>query len=335
MWRTDLVRLGLCALLASLLALGMVSMPVLLVTVFLLATVGTLFSSAAPALLPTLVPSSQLHQANARLAAGRASGENFLGPPIGSWLFGAFSWLPFATDALTFGVSAWCVRALPRQPAAEPSGPSGPAEPTNRTGETMRHQIWAGITWIWRIRTLRMLLLSGSLLALATSAFLAIFVLFTLEVLRLSSVWYGVLISLFAIGSLAGSVLSTRLVSTLGIRWATQLAAVTGAVAFLGVGITPRWPVVAASLVVFGTAAGIWNTTAITIRQTLTPPTMLGRISSAFAVTASGSAPLGALLGGLVAARVGLPAAVLCAAGIAGISAAILLFLPTDITEPD
>jgi predicted MFS family arabinose efflux permease len=274
MWRADLIRLGLVALLAVLLAAGAVSVPILLAMVFLLATVGTLFSSAAPALLPSVVPGTELHRANARLAAGRTSGENFVGPPAGALLFGVLPWLPFAVDALTFGGSAWCVRGLPR--TVQDDQPEALDAP--RAG--IRHEVLAGIGWLWRVRTLRMLAISGSLLALATSAFLAIFVLFVLEVLRLPAVGYGVLISLFAVGSLGGSLVSSRVVVTLGLRWTTQVSAVVGAVAFCLIGATSWWPVAAAALVVFGGAVGVWNTTAVTIRQNLTPTAMLGRISS-------------------------------------------------------
>ena len=332
MWRTDLIRLGLGAVLAALLVAGAVSMPVLLVMVLLLSTVGTLFSSAAPALLPSLVPGAQLHRANARLAAGSTSGQHFLGPSAGAWLFSVFGWLPFAVDAFTFGVSAWCVRGLPRRSTAEQSETVEAIDPPRGA---MRHQVWEGLAWIWRVQTLRILAISGSLLACASTAFLAVFVLFVLEVLRLSAVWYGVLISLFAVGSLVGSLISSKVVTTLGLRWAIQVAAVLGAIAFLGIGITPWWPVAAASLAMFGIAAGVWNTAAVTIRQSLTPPPMLGRISSSFAVATSGLAPIGAPLGGLVATRFGLPTAVMFAAAIAGVSAIMLLIYPPNAPSPD
>jgi Na+/melibiose symporter-like transporter len=198
MWRTNLIRLGLGAVLAALLAAGPVSMPTLLVMVFLLSTVGTLFSSAAP-----------------------ASSRNFVGPSAGAWPFSVFPWLPFAVDAFTFGVSAWCVRGLPRRSTAQRSET---VETKDAARGAIRHQIWEGLAWIWRVRTLRMLTVSGSLLAFATSAFLAIFVLFTLEVLHLSAVWYCVRLSLFAVGSLAGSLVSSRVVTKLGLRCATQIA---------------------------------------------------------------------------------------------------------------
>jgi MFS family permease len=321
MWRTDLIRLGLVAVLAVLVATDVVTVPVLLVVVFLLATVGTLFSSAAPALLPSLVPSAELPRANARLAAGNTSGKNFVGPSAGAWLFSVFPWAPFAVDALSFVVSAWGVRGLPRSTTDRDKPPR----------RAVRHEVREGLAWIWRIRTLRVLAVSGSLLALATSAFLAIFVLFSLEVLRLPEVGYGVLISVYAVGNLLGSFVSAGVVRRLGLRWATQIAAVVGALAFLGIGVTALWPMVAGALVVFGIATSIWNIASVTIRQSLTPANLLGRISSTFAMLGVGSASLGAPLGGLLAKQFGLPAAILFAAGVAAVSALLMMLRPPVI----
>jgi hypothetical protein len=55
----------------------------------------------------------------------------------------------------------------------------------------------------------------------------------------------------------------------------------------------------------FGSGPIIWTITSVTLRQTVTPHTMLGRVSAVFLTVNMGIRPLAAALGGLVGAQWG------------------------------
>jgi predicted MFS family arabinose efflux permease len=65
---------------------------------------------------------------------------------------------------------------------------------------------------------------------------------------------------------------------------------------------------VGAAFAVFGVHGALWTIVNASIQQRLTPPAMLGRVSSAYFFLAAGGNSLGALLGGVVASRFGLTA---------------------------
>ena len=93
-----------------------------------------------------------------------------------------------------------------------------------------------------------------------------------------------------------------------------------------GVGLT-RNPWVAGGLLVFsGLFVITFNVILESLRQQLVPDRLLGRVISSFRLVSYGAVPLGALVGGLLARRFGLPAPFLVA-GLA-IPVMALLTLP-------
>ena len=75
------------------------SLPLLFVVFFLLASAETLFDIAATAVLPSVVPRDDLPRANARLAGLLTITNQFVGPPLGGFLFGVAAALPFLLGA--------------------------------------------------------------------------------------------------------------------------------------------------------------------------------------------------------------------------------------------
>jgi MFS family permease len=73
-----------------------------------------------------------------------------------------------------------------------------------------------------------------------------------------------------------------------------------GGVMELLVGLSWSWPMVAV-VVAIGTLLGsTWNVITVSLRQTIIPAHLLGRVNSVYRFFAWGMIPIGALLGGLV-----------------------------------
>src|SRR5262249_18535481 len=112
MWTVDLFRAGVMAALAALVLAGVARIPLLALVAFLFGTGETLFDNAAQAILPGIVRADLLETANSRLYTGEVVSNQFVGPPLGSFLFVALAALPFFLDATSFAAAALLVMSI-------------------------------------------------------------------------------------------------------------------------------------------------------------------------------------------------------------------------------
>jgi MFS family permease len=301
MWQVDTGRALVVLVLAAAVLLGSTSIPLLVIVAFVLGTGETLFDNAAQALMPSVVGRHRLEEANSRLYAAQISSQEFVGPPLGSFLFGLVAVAaPFLVDAGSFFAAAALVLAMrgayraPRRPTEE------------RT--SLGAEIGEGLRWLWRHRLLRTLAVMLGIWNLLTTASAAIFVLFATEDLHVSKTGYGLLFSAGAVGSIVGSVLATRIVRRLGPGRALLGAVVVSGLAYLVVALTSNAYLVGA-MGALGSLVGIvWNVITVSLRQAIIPDQLLGRVNSVYRFLGWGMMPVGAALGGLLATLFGLRA---------------------------
>ena len=84
-------------------------------------------------------------------------------------------------------------------------------------------------------------------------------------------------------------------------------------------------------LLVSGVAIVSWNIVTVSLRQSIIPDALLGRVNSAYRFVGWGAIPVGALLGGLLADAFGLRAAFVAAAVLG--AASLPLAVGTITTE--
>ena len=99
MWRAQAVQAAVVAVVAVLIVVHQANIEVLAAGGLLLGSAEVIFSNAAQAVLPALVPPELLPKANGSQQVSLTVGESFLGPPAGSLLFAAAAALPFGLDA--------------------------------------------------------------------------------------------------------------------------------------------------------------------------------------------------------------------------------------------
>jgi predicted MFS family arabinose efflux permease len=105
--------------------------------------------------------------------------------------------------------------------------------------------------------------------------------------------------------------------------WWARTAVIIEGFAAVGIALT-RNPWVAGGLpTLFGLFVVTFNVIMGSLRQQLIPDRLLGRVISAFRLFSYGSVPLGALFGGVVASRFGLPAPFL----VAGVALPLMALL--------
>jgi MFS family permease len=305
MWLCDLASAVVMAGLAAGVLVGTASLWVLCAVAFAAASISTLFDSANQAALPSLVGRDQLSTANSRLYTGTVLAGLFVGPPLGSWSYVAQPAAPFAVNAVTFVGSAALVFAI-RTRFRTPG----------RSGVGLTREIGDGVRWLWRHRRLRALVVLLTAWNLTETAVLGVLVLYALQRLQVAPSAYGLLLTGVAVGGVLGAAVAPRLE-----RWwgAGRLILVTVALTVLadaGLAVTRTAVAAGVLLGVVGFAAFAFNVVSVSYRQSVVPDELQGRVSSAYRFATWGIAPVGAGLGGVVAAAAGLPAVFWCAAAV-------------------
>lgn len=298
MWRVDAFRAVVMFGLGVAVVTHSARIPMLIVVAFAIGAGETLFDNASLAILPSVVRKEQLEEANSRLQGVQIVAREFVGPPLGSLLFAAMVTVPFFLDAASFALSSLLVLSMRgsfRAKGAEKSGAS-----------SMRAEIVEGFRWLWSNRLLRTMAVMLGIWNLLQTAYFAVFVLYALEILRLHPGSYGVLLAVYALGSLWGSFIARRASGRFGPGSTMIGCMVAGAVTATTLGLTSSAVVAAAALMLDGAGGIVWNIVTISLRQELIPDHLLGRVSSDFRFIGLGSLPIGALLGGVLASAFGL-----------------------------
>jgi MFS family permease len=309
MRRAQLVQAAVVTIITALVVVREANIEMLAVGGLLLGSAEVIFSNAAQAVLPALVPPELLPKANGSQQVSLTVGESFLGPPLGSLLFAASAALPFGLDAGSFAGSAALLAALPKTHPA----PDNAAKHTR-----IRAQIAEGLRWLAGHRLLRVVAVLLGIFNFANQMGQAVLVLLATQTLHVSTRGFGLLLASSAVGSVVGGLVNPVLTRRLGLLPSLVLPALVEAAAFIGIGLAPGPIVVAALLAVQGFSVTMWNVVTISLRQRIVHAHLLGRVNSVYRMLGWGLMPLGALAGGFVAHTAGLRApyivaGVLCA----------------------
>jgi transmembrane secretion effector len=295
------------------LALGHLAFAQIVVVAFVQGTVTAIFSLTEQGALPLVVDPSQVPEAVARNEA-RRTGAGVVGPPLGGVLFGIARVLPFLADALSYLVSAVGLMFV-RTPLQEQRG-LPPLRPLA--------DIVEGVRALWALTFVRAC-------ALASAA--ANFIWGGVDIVLIvrarehgaSAPAVGVLFALMGVGGLLGALCAPAIGRRVAVPVIVIGAFWVEAAIVAGFALT-RDPYVLgalAALAVFPSPA--WAAVVVGRRLTLTPDRLRGRVNSVARLLATSMVPLGALVGGLLAAAAGTTATVLLFAAWQALVAAATL----------
>ena len=292
------------AALAVLVATEVMGIASLMVGAFLVGVGQVVFGVASQSVMPEIVEGKLLARANARQYLATTIGQSFIGPPIGSLLFGLAIALPFGLDVTALVISLLLLTKLRGAPP-----PRGTAQPTRRA-------VLEGLRWLAGHRLLRTLAL---LLGVNTFCFQlgnVTLVLLATQELGVTAAGYGVLLAVAAVGSILGGLLTGQLVAVFGQIPVLAVALALNAATFIALGLSPDVGTLAGLLALSGLAPAIWNVVTVTLRHELVPVTLLGRVNSVYRLLGWGLIPLGALAGGMVAHEISIRAGYPIAGGL-------------------
>ncbi|UWP79237.1 MFS transporter [Dactylosporangium fulvum] len=257
------------------------------------------FDVGCSAAVPSLVAREQITSANSRLEATYAIGF-VLGPMAAGLvasLLGPVTAVTF--DALTFGVSAaglLMIRLRPAVPdtAAPAAGP-----------RSVWRDLVVGLRFLWRTPVLRAITLLYTPVTFLSLGLVDVFIYYVRHDLGQGDRVVGTLLGAASTGAIVAALVTPAARRRLGFgpAWLTAYLACGVAIAAAGFVFHLAVVLVAATVFAFGeTMAGI---SSASLRQTVTPDHLLGRVTSAFWMVHHAFGPLGALVLTAVVARTG------------------------------
>src|SRR5262245_60757190 len=294
---------------------GALSLPLLALLGFVGACGTVAFSVAAPALVPSLVASELLPRANGRIELARTTafaGGPALGGALVGWIgggpaFGLAAALSAAAVILLIGI------------VEPPRAKAPPQHPLRDVHE--------GIVFVIGHRLLRPIFITQFIFNTALFVILAVYVPYAVEHLQLSPAGVGITLGGVMV---IGALFAARIMTTLHLGTIIAIGPLAGFAAALTMVATiwlPSAALAALSFFLMGAGPILWVVSTTTLRQTVTPPDLLGRVTAINAV-AYGARPLGAAIGALAGALAGASTCLVIAAVGFLIQALVILASP-------
>lgn len=276
-----------------------VNIAVVLGSLFLLGTAETFADSASSSLLPNVVARPDIGTANARMQGGFLLTNQLVAPPIGAFLFAAGMALPFLVNAVLVALGALLVKRIVMSSRRE----VGPGRRPSLMAEMVE-----GIRWLVAHPPMRTLALTILTFNVTFGAAWGVLVLYATDQLRMDEVGFGLLTTATAVGGVIGIVIYGRLERRFSLGDIMRIGLLIETFTHLSLALTTSSTVALLTLVVFGTHAFVWGTTAETIRQRAVPDALLGRVTGVYRVASVGGLVLGAPFGGVLAQTAGITA---------------------------
>jgi MFS family permease len=315
----DLGRFALMASLPVGYFLGVLTLAQLLIVTFLAGTLSVLFNVSDATLFQSLLRSDEYVEGNSLIHGSRAL-SYVAGPSIGGVLVQLLS-APMAVlaDALSFlGSAFFLMRTRTTEPPAS----------------TDKGAVTAGARFIISSPIVRSSLLAVGTINFFNLMFQAVYLLYIIRQLHIRPGELGVVLGAAAIGGVVGAAVTKRICDVIGVGWAYTVgcALFAAPVALVPLASGPR-PLVLGMLFAaeFGSGFGVMvlDISIGSIFAAVIPPELRARVSGAFTAVNYGTRPVGALLGGLLGAAIGLRPT-LWISVVGGMLAALLL-LPGPI----
>ena len=291
------VRTLLAALLFLLVTTGQLTIVWLYFVIFVYGAFETVYDGAIRAVVPSIVERANLPRANSRIEAGELVVQNFLAGPVTSALFAVSVLIPLGANGLVFAFAGALALLLPKAASGRQFTDAKHGEPT----VAWYRQFVDGLRFIMANRMLRTLWFFSTFVGIVSSAATASYVLFVLETLKVPEAFFGVFLLSGAVGGLVGAFLANRAKLALGTGLAMAIATTVSGLAFLFMGLLPVLWAAAIGYGLSSLAITIWNILVMSLRQSVIPGRLLGRVHGTWRTLLWGSMPLGALIGGLIA----------------------------------
>jgi predicted MFS family arabinose efflux permease len=281
------------------------------------AVCGTVaYSVAAPSLVPSLVTQDRLATANARIELARTiafAGGPALGGLLVGWVGAAAAFALAAALSVAATVLLGGINEQPR-----------PLPPRR---EPLR-EIRAGAAFVFGHAMLRPVFITQFIFNIASFVILSVFVPYAVRHLGQSPSSVGVILGMYGGGMVIGALGAARVLRVIPFGVVVGIGPVAGFLASVLMVLTIYLPsplLAAGSFFLLGAGPILWVISTTTLRQAVTPPSLLGRVS-AINILAYGARPIGAGIGAVVGGTYGAEAC-LYVASLAFLAQMVVIWL--------
>jgi predicted MFS family arabinose efflux permease len=322
--------LRVLSLLAILVLIGAswLTLPLLAMLGFIGASGTVAYGVAAPSLVPALVARDSLAAANARLEVARTTA--FIAGPAAAGL--VVGWLG-AAPAFAFAAALSTLAVLMFLGLEEPPRPKLPSR-------HFFHDLAEGASFVLRHELLRPTVAAAVIFNTSFFMIQAVFVPYAVRSLGMSATAIGATFACNGIGLVGGALLAPYISRRITFGGFVTLGPVFGFLSSAVMAATLWLPSIwlpGVAYFLMGIGPMLWIIGTATLRQSVTPPAMLGRVSAIVITATQGSRPLGAALGALIGGTWGAaPCLVIAAAGFFAQMVLVLLSpLPRLARQPE
>lgn len=291
----------------------------------------------AQSFTPGLVPRQQLLAANSALMISRAT-VGTTGAALGGILVSVVTApIAIAADVASFLLAGLCKARIRT---------SGLAVVENRQPAHLRHEISEGLRIVFGLKVIRAVTLAATIGALAGQMQAVILVLYLVRQLGLSTALVGGAIAVGGAAGILGALAATPITRRAGPGPAfitgMFLASAGGLVLAAASRPLPLALVIlVAAQTLRGTGPSLYGVHQQTLRQALIPPAALSRANATWRFLVYGMQPIGALLGGLIGAALGLRATLIISSVVMFAGTTVAYASPAraprelpDVTDP-
>ncbi len=302
---------------------GLLTIELLYAVTLVTGILSILFSVAYSAYLPELVDKDRLVEANSKLELSRSAAE-LVGPgAVGILVQLVAIPITVLADALSFVVSALSITAIKTQ---EPA-------PRQQRRPDLRREMKEGLEAVLRHPLLRPMVTAMASMNVFVYMGLAAYTVFAVRELGLNAWHIGLVYSLGSLGFFVGASLAPGASARFGLGRAVLGGALLAGLseALIPMAGGPTWVIVAILVAAQGlNAAGVvvGNVTLVSLRQTVTPLRLQGRVAGTSRVLSWGARVVGSLIGGMLAESIGLRSTLVVAALGQILAVGLLFFSP-------
>jgi len=261
---------------------------------FLFGCAEVLRDNTAQTFMPSVVKEEQLEKANGQMWSAESLTNSFIGPPLGSFLIAIAVFVPFFFDAASFFVAVALLSTITT--ITKPITIVESAKP--KVKPNFRAEIKEGFDWLWSHELLRpMAIILGSMNGISSLGGAA-FILFAQEILHTSVLEFAILGTSGAIGGIIGGIYGPKIAKKIGSGPSLFLTLLIMPIFEIAIGFVSSWEVVWLLSGITTIFAVLWNVITVSLRQSIIPTHLLGRVNSVYRFFAWGTIPIGLLIGG-------------------------------------
>jgi predicted MFS family arabinose efflux permease len=300
-------------------ALHLLTLPLLAALGFVGAAGTVAYGVSAPSIVPALVRHDQLAAANGRLELMRTAAFTG-GPALGGALVGWVGAPPAFAVAAALSLCAVAFFAGLREPARPKLPP-----------RHVLHDLREGAGFVFRHPLLRPTLLAAVVFNSSLFVMMAVYAPYAVHHIGLNATQIGLTLATQGVGMIVGALAAAPLARVLRFGAVIALGPCSGAAALLCMTLTiwlPSFALAMAAFFFLGAGPILWMIGTATLRQSVTPGALLGRVSATVITATQGSRPIGALIGATVGGAYGAEACILVACAGFLVQVAIIFASP-------